>query len=119
MPGNNIIARRVQTRAMLSAKTQRERRREFENRTRMCPELESPRQWQGAVNLFSRNAAGRQRMAGHLAGLYKRLHAIRNLIDAVEQRAMAVDGPVNNTRDEMTDAELRRIYQLAGGEVRR
>jgi hypothetical protein len=30
---------------------------------------------------------------------------------------MAADGPVTNTRDEMTDEELRRIYRLAGGTV--
>lgn len=46
-----------------------------------------------------------------------RLGRIREIIDRVENRAMAVDGPVTNTRIEMTDDELREIYVLAGGKI--
>lgn len=46
-----------------------------------------------------------------------RLASIKEIIDIVENRAMAADGPVTNTRYEMTDEELRRIYRLAGGTI--
>lgn len=36
-----------------------------------------------------------------------------NMIQSVEQRCMAADGPVTKTCEEVTDAELRRIYILA------
>ncbi len=49
--------------------------------------------------------------------LRSRLLAIKEIIDGIENRCMAVDGPVTNTRVEMTDAELQRIYRLAGGQV--
>ncbi len=52
------------------------------------------------------------------AMLRARLHSIKEIIDGVENRCMAVDGPVTNTRDEMSDEELRRIYRLARGKVR-
>ena len=45
--------------------------------------------------------------------LIKKLNNIRNLIETIESRAMAIDGPVNNTRNEMTDAELIKIYKLS------
>lgn len=48
---------------------------------------------------------------------YDRLEEIRDIIDTVENRAMAVDGPVSNTRHEMTDKELQNIYLLAGGTI--
>lgn len=44
-----------------------------------------------------------------------RLDAIKAIIDSVENRCMAADGPVTKTRHEMTDEELRRIYRLASG----
>jgi hypothetical protein len=47
----------------------------------------------------------------------ERLRQIKEIIDGVENRCMAADGPVTNTRVEMTDDELRRIYRLAGGVV--
>jgi hypothetical protein len=50
--------------------------------------------------------------------LEARMRSIRGIIDAVENRCMAADGPVTNTRHEMTDEELQRIYRLAGGTVR-
>lgn len=48
-----------------------------------------------------------------------RLQRIRDIIDAVEGRCSAVDGDVTPTLREMTRDELRRIYKLAGGKVRR
>lgn len=45
----------------------------------------------------------------------QRLKKILDIIETVENRAMAVDGPVNNTREEMSDKELRQIYLLAKG----
>lgn len=46
-----------------------------------------------------------------------RLDRIREIILTVENRAMACDGPVTNTRIEMTDEELREIFVLAGGKI--
>lgn len=46
-----------------------------------------------------------------------RLNEIRSIIDSVENRCMAADGDVTNTREEMTDDELRQIYVLAGGKI--
>ncbi len=45
------------------------------------------------------------------------LAQIREIIDRVENRCMAVDGPVTPTTEEMTEDELRRIYVLAGGKI--
>lgn len=42
---------------------------------------------------------------------------IVDMILTIENRAMACDGPVTNTRIEMTDEELQRIYVLAGGKI--
>lgn len=39
--------------------------------------------------------------------------AIVAMIEAVEDRCMAVDGPVTPTHQEITDEELRRIYVAA------
>ncbi len=47
----------------------------------------------------------------------ERLQSIREIIERVENRCMAADGPVTNTRQEMTDDELRAIYVLAGGKI--
>ena len=44
-----------------------------------------------------------------------RLKRIQEIIESVEQRAMAADGPVTNTRHEMSDAEMLSIYELACG----
>lgn len=48
---------------------------------------------------------------------HARLASIKEIIDGIENRCMAGDGPVTNTRHEMSDEELRRIYRLAGGVV--
>lgn len=42
-----------------------------------------------------------------------RLRLIAEIIEGVESRCMAVDGPVTPTLQEMTEEELRRIYRLA------
>lgn len=44
-----------------------------------------------------------------------RLAAIKEVIEAVDNRCMAVDGPVPSTLDEMSQAEIAEIYRLAGG----
>lgn len=52
----------------------------------------------------------------YLLGDYKnRLEQIAGILDSVDRRCMAVDGPVTATRHEITDDELRQIYLLAGG----
>jgi hypothetical protein len=40
-------------------------------------------------------------------------HAYVSMIETVEQRCMAADGPVTPTHKEITDAELRAVYLLA------
>jgi len=44
---------------------------------------------------------------------------IVEIIEAVETRCMAVDGPVTGTLKEMTPLELREIYRIAreGGAI--
>ena len=49
----------------------------------------------------------------------ERLKRITEIIDRVEQRCIAADGPITNTRLEMTDSELRSIYHLAAGSYRK
>lgn len=44
-----------------------------------------------------------------------RLTQIAHIIELVDQRCLCADGPVANTRDEMTDQEMRQIYLLATG----
>lgn len=44
-----------------------------------------------------------------------RLREIADIIESVDQRCAAADGPVSDTRHEMTDKEMRRIYRLAIG----
>lgn len=50
-----------------------------------------------------------------LSAALQRLANIAAVIDGIENRCMAADGPVTNTRVEMTDRELIRIYRLAKG----
>lgn len=45
----------------------------------------------------------------------QRLHAIADILEEVDNRCMAVDGPVTETRHEITGDELRLIYRLAAG----
>lgn len=42
-----------------------------------------------------------------------RLNQIADIIEGVDNRCMAVDGPVSRTLKEMTDDEMRKIYKLA------
>lgn len=42
-----------------------------------------------------------------------RLRVIAAIIEAVDNRCMAADGPVTPTLKEMTQAEISRIYALA------
>ena len=48
-----------------------------------------------------------------------RLDCITKIIEDAESRAIAADGPVLETRYEMTDVEFRKIYRLAKGPKRR
>lgn len=45
--------------------------------------------------------------------LQHRLKRIASIIEGIEQRCAAVDGPVSRTADEITAIELRQIYKLA------
>lgn len=47
--------------------------------------------------------------------LSRRMAQICEIIEGVEGRCMAVDGPVTPTLKEMTEKELRQIYRLAKG----
>ena len=47
--------------------------------------------------------------------LDNRLCDARAIIEAADARAAAVDGPVNHCRDEMTDAEWRKLYLAVKG----
>jgi hypothetical protein len=49
----------------------------------------------------------------------QRLRAIAQILEDVDNRCMAVDGPVDQTRDEITDEEYRRIYVLATNKIRK
>jgi hypothetical protein len=46
---------------------------------------------------------------------WQRLKRIREIIEAVDDRAMVCDGNVPTTVEEMTQAEMSTIYALAGG----
>ena len=43
----------------------------------------------------------------------ERLRKIAEIIEAVDNRCMAVDGPVTPTLQEMTQDEIAEIYRLA------
>ena len=43
----------------------------------------------------------------------ERLKQIAEIIERVDNRCMAVDGPVTPTLQEMTQAEISEIYELA------
>ncbi len=58
-----------------------------------------------------------QAQPARVIALQKKLQKIVDIIENVEARAMAVDGPVGKTRDEITDQDLQAIYNLAGGKV--
>lgn len=43
----------------------------------------------------------------------EKLKRIAEIIESVDQRCMAADGPVTRTLEEMTQAEMSEIYSLA------
>lgn len=43
----------------------------------------------------------------------ERLNAIRQIIESVDERCLAADGPVTPTLQEMTQEELSLIFRLA------
>lgn len=45
--------------------------------------------------------------------LRERLLEIAAIIEEVDRRCEAADGPVTRTKDEITDLEILRIYKLA------
>ena len=45
----------------------------------------------------------------------KRLQGIVEIIETVENRCMAVDGPVTEFLRELTNSEMQQIYRLATG----
>lgn len=47
----------------------------------------------------------------------ERLNEIAHIIESVDHRAMACDGDVTPTLQEMTQAEMTRIYKLATGKI--
>ena len=47
----------------------------------------------------------------------RRLRRIAEIIEYVDERALAADGPVPTTLEEMTDDEMRQIYFLAKGKA--
>ena len=47
--------------------------------------------------------------------LESRLAEIAEIIERVDNRCMAVDGPVPSTLQEMTQEEISKIYKLAKG----
>ena len=50
-----------------------------------------------------------------IGSLDKRLQEIAGIIDYVDNRCMAVDGPVTPTLQEMSQSEISKIYSLAVG----
>ena len=53
--------------------------------------------------------------ADYIESLEQRLSGIVSVIHDVENRCMAIDGPVTPTLHEITERDLRRIYELASG----
>lgn len=57
----------------------------------------------------------KKHLRGHIENLEARLKLIAEIIEAVDDRALAVDGPVTPTKDEITADELKAIYRAAKG----
>lgn len=62
-----------------------------------------------SVPLYSKNP----KASPHYYGPCNRLSDIVDIIESVESRCMACDGPVGKTSAEITEKELRQIYLLA------
>ena len=51
--------------------------------------------------------------ANVINGYVKKLERIAGIIETVDNRCMATDGPVTATLDEMDQSEISEIYKLA------
>lgn len=51
-----------------------------------------------------------------MGGATRRLEKIAAIIEQVDNRCMAADGPVTPTNEEITLEELKQIYELAKNE---
>jgi polysaccharide pyruvyl transferase WcaK-like protein len=60
-----------------------------------------------------REIAKERELRGDRDMLRARLDAIAQIIEDVDQRCIACDGPVTPTKDEITSREIVRIYRLA------
>ena len=69
----------------------------------------------GALILCDQCLADLDRKNPQVKLLKERLTAIAGIIEAVDNRCAAADGPVTPTLQEMTQAEISRIYELAKG----
>jgi|GEM_PF-2984427 len=54
-----------------------------------------------------------KRGCAHCGVLEARLERVAQIIEAVDSRAMAADGPVSSTLQEMTQEEMSAIYAIA------
>ena len=53
---------------------------------------------------------------GRPPSMLERLNRITRIIEQVDNRCMAVDGPVSSTLEEMTQEEISEIYRLSKGD---
>ena len=63
------------------------------------------------IKCYRCNCGVRSRKKKPLTSVEK-LNKIREIIETVENRCMAADGPVGPTNQEITDQEIRQIYRL-------
>ena len=81
---------------------------------RACTEIASLRaELDVALKVNSEKVKERRGTFAQLDDAEGRLTQIRQIIDCVENRCAACDGPVTPTLREMTERELRDIYKLA------
>lgn len=57
--------------------------------------------------------SGKKSMLSEIRQAKMATELITQTIEAVDNRCMAADGPVTKTRHEMTDDEMRDIYEAA------
>jgi hypothetical protein len=69
-------------------------------------------QWTAKRKIVTQESCPMHKSAPDMFG---RLNTIVNIIETVDRRCEAADGPVPSTREEMTDVEMRQIYKLARG----
>lgn len=82
---------------------------------RFDEELLAKKPWSGGLVAEVQTAKQHEELTRKLQN---RLDHIVGIIDAVENRCMAADGPVTPTLKEMDEEELRHIYRLAKGTKR-